>query len=45
MVLLSKDDINKIIKENGFCIEKKIDEHVTDVGIGKRNVYTIRFRK
>lgn len=45
MVLLSKDDINKIIIDNGFYIEKNVDEHITDVGIGKRYVYTIRLRK
>lgn len=45
MVLLSKDEINKIIENIGFYIDKKIDEHITDVGIGKRNVYTIRLRK
>lgn len=45
MVLLSKEEINKIVEENGFCIEKNVDEHVTDVGIGKRNVYTIRLKK
>lgn len=45
MVLLSKEEINDICKENGFYIDKFVDEHVTDVGIGKRNVYTIRLRK
>lgn len=45
MVLLSKDEINKIIENIGFSIDKKVDEHITDVGIGKRNVYTIRLRK
>lgn len=45
MILLSKEEINKIIEETGFCIDKNVDEHVTDVGIGKRNVYTIRFKK
>lgn len=45
MVLLSKDEINKIIENIGFYIDKKVDEHITDVGIGKRNVYTIRLRK
>ena len=45
MVLLSKNEIAKILESIGFYIEKKIDEHITDVGIGKRNVYTIRVRK
>lgn len=45
MVLLPKEEINNICKENGFYIDKFVDEHVTDVGIGKRNVYTIRLRK
>ncbi len=45
MVLLSKEEINQIVKENGFYIEKNVDEHITDVGIGKRNVYTIRLKK
>lgn len=35
MVLLSKDEINKIIENIGFSIDKKVDEHITDVGIGK----------
>lgn len=45
MVLLSKNDINKIVKEEGFNIEKFVDEHVTDVGTGKRNVYTVKLKK
>lgn len=45
MVLLSKEEISQIVKENGFYIEKNVDEHITDVGIGKRNVYTIRLKK
>lgn len=45
MVLLSKEEINTICKENGFIIEKYVEEHVTDVGTGKRNVYTIRLKK
>lgn len=45
MVLLSKEEINRIIKEIGFYIENFVDEHVTDVGTGKRNVYTIRLKK
>ena len=35
----------ELVEKNGFCIEKIIDEHITDTGIGKRNVYTIKFRK
>ena len=45
MVLLSKDEINKIIENIGFSIDKKVDEHITHVVIGKINVYTIRLRK
>lgn len=45
MVLLSKEDINNIVICNGFQIEKIINEHITDVGIGKRNVYSVEFRK
>lgn len=45
MVLLSKEEINRIVENSGFFIDKKVDEHITDVGTGKRNVYTIRLRK
>ena len=45
MVLLSKQQIHELVQKNGFCIEKIIDEHITDTGTGKRNVYTIKFRK
>lgn len=45
MVLLSKEQINKLLKQTGFKINKKIDEHITDVGSGKRNVYTILIQK
>lgn len=45
MVLLSKIQINKIIEENNLKIIKVIDEHITDVGGGKRNVYTILLQK
>ncbi|HBC84462.1 MAG TPA: hypothetical protein DCZ30_03255 [Clostridiales bacterium] len=45
MVLLSKDEICEIVKDIGFYIDKKVDEHITNVGTGKRNVYTIRLRK
>lgn len=45
MVLLSKEEINGIVKEIGFYIDGFVEEHVTDVGTGKRNVYTIRLKK
>lgn len=45
MVLHSKKTIDDIVKKAGFSIEYKVDEHVTDVGSGKRNVYTILLRK
>lgn len=45
MVLLSKDQINKILEENNLKIIKFIDEHITDVGGGKRNVYTLLLQK
>ena len=40
MYLYSKEEIEKIIEEIGFKNLKKIDEHITDVGSGKRNVFT-----
>lgn len=45
MVLFSKDDINKIVEKSGFKIVKVVDEHVTDVGGGCRNVYTLLLEK
>ena len=45
MVLLSKSQINQIILENNLKIINVIDEHVTDVGGGKRNVYTLLLKK
>ena len=45
MVLLSKEEINNIFKKYGFKIIKNVDEHVTDVGTGKRNVYSILLKK
>lgn len=45
MILLSKEKIEKIIKDIGFKIVKIVDEHITDVGIGKRNVYTLLLQK
>ena len=40
MYLYSKKDIEKIVKRIGFKKFKKIDEHITDVGSGMRNVFT-----
>ena len=45
MILLSKEQINKYVKSNGFNIIKVIDEHKTDVGSGFRNVYTLLLEK
>lgn len=45
MILLSKDEINSLFKKYGFKIIKNVDEHITDVGSGKRNVYTILLKK
>ena len=45
MVLLPKNQINRIIYDHHLKIEKTLDEHITDVGIGKRNVYTVLLRK
>jgi len=45
MVLLSKKQISEILKINNLKIIKEVDEHVTDVGGGKRNVYTILLQK
>lgn len=45
MCLYSKNEINNLIKKIGFNRIKKIDEHVTDVGSGKRNVYTFIAKK
>lgn len=45
MVLLSKEQINKYLEQAGFKINKKIDEHITNVGSGQRNVYTILIQK
>lgn len=45
MVLFSKEQIKKILKENNLKIVKVIDEHITDVGGGKRNVYTLLLEK
>lgn len=45
MVLLSKNNIKNIIEECEFKIVKIIDEHITDVGTGKRNVYSLLLQK
>lgn len=45
MVLLSKEQINKYLEQAGFKINKKIDEHITNVESGQRNVYTILIQK
>ncbi len=45
MILLSKDKINNLLKKYKFNILKKVDEHITDVGCGKRNVYTLLLKK
>ena len=45
MILLSKKEIDNLFVKYGFKILKNIDEHITDVGSGKRNVYTILLKK
>lgn len=45
MVLLSKEQIKEYIKQVGFTSIEEIDEHITDVGSGKRNVYTLLLKK
>ncbi len=45
MTLLSKGQLNEQLEQIGFRICKKLDEHITDVGSGKRNVYTILIQK
>lgn len=45
MVLYSKKQIIEMVKNIGFRIIKEVDEHVTDVGSGERNVYTILIQK
>ena len=45
MILLSKEEINNLFNKCGFKIIKNVDEHITDVGSGKRNVYTILLEK
>lgn len=45
MVLYSKDKILALVNKIGFKDIKAVEEHVTDVGGGKRNVFTITVRK
>ena len=45
MVLLSKEQVQDFVSEVGFKIIKIVDEHITDVGSGERNVYTILIKK
>lgn len=45
MVLLSKEQIEQILIENGLRITCIIDEHITDVDGGQRNVYTLLLEK
>ncbi len=45
MTLLSKKQIIKAFNDRAFTKIKKIDEHTTDVGSGKRNVVTYLFKK
>lgn len=45
MMLFDKSKINEFVLNAGFELVKIIDEHITDVGSGKRNVYTILLKK
>ena len=45
MILLSKEQVLDYVTEMGFKLVKIVDEHVTDVGGGKRNVFTILIQK
>lgn len=45
MILLNKKQLLTYVSNTGFRFIKEIDEHVTDVGDGKRNVYTILIQK
>lgn len=45
MILLSKEEIKDLMKQNNFELVKEVEEHITDVGSGCRNVYTILLKK
>lgn len=45
MILLSKEEIKELMKKNKFKLVKEVEEHITDVGSGVRNVYTILLKK
>lgn len=45
MVLLSKEQILSFILKIGFKLIREVDNHITDVGSGKRNVYTVLIQK
>ena len=45
MILLSKDTIIEVFKEEGLEVYSIIDEHITNVGTGERNVLSIHFIK
>ena len=45
MILLSKEEIKELMKQNNFELVKEVEEHITDVGSGCRNVYTILLQK
>ena len=45
MVLLNKELVVEYAKNAGFELVKEVEEHVTDVGSGHRNVYTILLKK
>ena len=45
MVLLNKELVVEYAKNAGFELVKEVEEHVTDVGSGYRNVYTILLKK
>lgn len=45
MVLYSKDDIIQMFRKYGLNCEDVIDEHITDVGTGERNVVSFSFSK
>ena len=46
MILLSKEEVKKIVKNIGFIFVSDIDEHITEVGNeGKRNVWSILLQK